>query len=147
MTCLTNPISQTGLEILPTCNWKGQYEVTGYLLTSIFLRRRHQQQASKYCVSFNIMLNLWLQVGFLMAGLTCDIFLFVRFRPSWVFPKFLVSYTFSALVDRIQLQMSVMDMFIDSEQPYPLDQTPYVSCHHCTRGCKWVSRVFFFDIR
>jgi len=50
-----------------------------------------------------------------MAGLTCDIFLFVRFGPSWVFPKFLMPYTFSALVDRIQLQMSVMDMFIDTE--------------------------------
>jgi hypothetical protein len=35
MTCLTNPISQTGLEILPTCNWRGWYEVTGFLLTSI----------------------------------------------------------------------------------------------------------------
>lgn len=49
-----------------------------------------------------------------MAGLTYDIFLFVRFSCSWVFLKFLVSYTFSTLVDRIQLQMSIMDMFIDS---------------------------------
>jgi hypothetical protein len=41
MTCLTNLISHTGLGILPACNWRGWYEVTGYLLTSIFLHRRH----------------------------------------------------------------------------------------------------------
>lgn len=62
-------------------------------------------------------------MGFFMAGSTCDSFLFVRFRPSWVFPKFLVSDTFLALVDRIQLQMLVMDMFIDSEEPFLLDPT------------------------
>lgn len=50
-----------------------------------------------------------------MAGLTYDIFLFVRFRCLWVFLKFLVSYTSLTLVDRIQLQISIMDMFIDSE--------------------------------
>jgi hypothetical protein len=50
-----------------------------------------------------------------MAGFTFDIFQFVRFRPSWVFPQILVAVTFLAPFDRILLQMSIMDMFIDSE--------------------------------